>query len=237
MRSRDQRPSAQDFAFIVAVAMAAFAILFGTRHIDTTEHQHGMMLAIAVESVVKLSLSVAVGAFVTFIFAGGPTALYEAAAARPDVSGLFSRGLDGGRWITMTLLAMFAIILLAAPVSCGGGRECRARRSAPRRLAVSPLSGGDQYFRRPDRYCRIAVSSPGTTDADTYVLVLPIAAGSKSMALIAFLGGLSASTAMVIVETVALSIMVCNNIVVPSWCVGDLSAIMCWKTWGAVSSR
>ncbi|MBL8895176.1 MAG: PAS domain-containing hybrid sensor histidine kinase/response regulator, partial [Rhizobiales bacterium] len=204
-----------DLAFIVAVAMAAFAILFGTRHIDTTEHQHGMMLAIAVESVVKLIAFVAVGAFVTFIFAGGPAALYEAAAARPDVSGLFSQGLDGGRWITMTLLAMFAIVLLprqfhvAVVENAGRADLRRAAWLFPLYLVAINI------FVVPIALAGLLFLGPGTTDADTFVLALPIAAGSKTMALIAFLGGLSASTAMVIVETVALSIMVCNNIVVP----------------------
>ena len=59
-------PLAGDIALLVTVAMAIFAILFGTRHIDTTEHQDGMILAIAVESVVKLVAFVAVGLFVTF---------------------------------------------------------------------------------------------------------------------------------------------------------------------------
>ncbi len=206
---------AQDLAFIVAVAMAAFAILFGTRHIDTTEHQHGMMLAVAVESIVKLIAFVAVGAFVTFIFAGGPTALYEATAANPDISALFSQGLDGGRWITMTLLAMFAIILLprqfhvAVVENAGRADLRRAAWLFPLYLVAINI------FVLPIAVAGLLFLGSGTTDADTYVLALPIAAGSKSMALIAFLGGLSASTAMVIVETVALSIMVCNNIVVP----------------------
>lgn len=206
---------AQDLAFLVAVAMAAFAILFGTRHIDTTEHQHGMMLAIAVESIVKLIAFVAVGGFVTFIFAGGPAALYEAAAARPDVSGLFSQGLDGGRWITMTLLAMFAIVLLprqfhvAVVENAGRADLRRAAWLFPLYLVAINI------FVVPIAVAGLLFLGPGTTDADTFVLALPIAAGSKTMALIAFLGGLSASTAMVIVETVALSIMVCNNIVVP----------------------
>jgi len=206
---------AQDLAFMVAVAMAAFAILFGTRHIDTTEHQHGMMLAIAVESIVKLIAFVAVGAFVTFIFAGGPSALYEATASTPAVAELFSQGLDGGRWITMTLLAMFAIVLLprqfhvAVVENAGRADLRRAAWLFPLYLVAINI------FVVPIAVAGMLYLGSGPIDADTYVLALPIAAGSRDMALIAFLGGLSASTAMVIVETVALSIMVCNNIVVP----------------------
>ncbi|MBL8906783.1 MAG: PAS-domain containing protein, partial [Rhizobiales bacterium] len=206
--------AAQDLAFLVAVAMAAFAILFGTRHIDTTEHQHGMMLAIAVESVVKLIAFVAVGAFVTFIFAGGPGALYEAAAAQPEVANLFSQGLDGGRWITMTMLAMFAIVLLPrqfhVTVVENSGRADLRRAAWLFPLYLVAIN----IFVVPIAVAGLLFLGAGP-DGDTYVLALPIAAGSREMALIAFLGGLSASTAMVIVETIALSIMVCNNIVVP----------------------
>src|SRR4051794_31835697 len=58
------QPVLGDIALFVALAMAAFAVLFGTRHIDATEHQDGLMLAIAAESVVKLVAFVTVGVFV-----------------------------------------------------------------------------------------------------------------------------------------------------------------------------
>src|SRR5262249_54146077 len=60
------QPVLGDIALYVAVAMAIFAVLFGTRHIDATEHQDGLMLAIATESIVKLVAFVGVGVFVTF---------------------------------------------------------------------------------------------------------------------------------------------------------------------------
>src|SRR5271169_753584 len=66
------QPMLGDPPLFVALSLAAFAVLFGTRHIDATEHQHGLMLAVAVESVVKLVAFVAVGAFVTFGMFGGP---------------------------------------------------------------------------------------------------------------------------------------------------------------------
>src|ERR1039457_4351162 len=67
------RPLLGDIALFVALSMATFAVLFGTRHIDATEHQDGLMLAIATESIVKLFAFLAVGIFVTFWMFGGPS--------------------------------------------------------------------------------------------------------------------------------------------------------------------
>ena len=68
-----------DIALFVALAMAAFAVLFGTRHIDATEHQDGLILAIATESLIKLVAFVTVGVFVTFFMFDGPMALFTKA--------------------------------------------------------------------------------------------------------------------------------------------------------------
>jgi len=105
-------PDHIDIAFIIAVLMAVFAILFGTRHIDATEHQEGLMLAIAMESVVKLFAFIIVGAYITFAMMGGLGPLLDRAAADPQVSELFSRGFNGGTWMTITLLSATCIILL-----------------------------------------------------------------------------------------------------------------------------
>jgi len=59
-------PIIGDIALMVTLAMATFAVLFGTRQTDATEHQHGLMLAVATESIVKLVAFLAAGAFVTF---------------------------------------------------------------------------------------------------------------------------------------------------------------------------
>lgn len=208
-------PHAGDLALLVTMALAAFAILFGTRHIDTTEHQDGMMLAIALESIVKLAAFLAVGAFVTFWLMDGPRALVERVEQSPDVSALFARQLDGGRWLTMTFLSMCAILLLPRQFHVTVVEN--ASRDDVRRAAwLFPLYlAAINLFVVPIAIAGLVLLGPSSTDGDTFVLALPVIAGNKSMALIAFIGGLSAATAMVIVETVALSIMVCNNVVVP----------------------
>src|SRR5205809_1534713 len=106
------QPVLGDIALYVAVAMAIFAVLFGTRHIDATEHQDGLMLAIATESIVKLVAFVGVGVFVTFWMFDGPLALFAQALARPDTAAVVSREPALGTLLAMTLLSLFAIVLL-----------------------------------------------------------------------------------------------------------------------------
>src|SRR4029434_7483004 len=85
------RPLLGDIALFVALSMATFAVLFGTRHIDATEHQDGLMLAIATESIVKLIAFVGVGVFVTYWMFGGPADLFARALARPDIAAVLTR--------------------------------------------------------------------------------------------------------------------------------------------------
>jgi Na+/proline symporter/signal transduction histidine kinase/CheY-like chemotaxis protein len=207
--------AAEDLALLVTIAMAAFAMLFGTRHIDTTEHQDGLMMAIALESIVKLLAFLAVGLFITFVFAGGIGALLDKASAIPGTIGLFSKGFAGGTWLTMTLLSMIAIMLLPRQFHVTVV-ENASRRDLKRASWLFPAYlVAINIFVVPIAIAGLIFLRPGSADGDTFVLALPVLAGSKPFALIAFLGGLSASTAMVIVEAVALSIMVCNNVVVP----------------------
>jgi Na+/proline symporter/signal transduction histidine kinase/CheY-like chemotaxis protein len=208
-------PPLGDMALFVAFAMAAFTMLFGTRHVDATEHQDGLMFAIAGESVVKLVAFVMVGIFVTFFMFDGPAALYSAAMQRHDTAEIISGGPRTGTFITMTLLAFFAVILLPRQFHVTvveNHNEAEIRRAAwmfPIYLVLINL------FVVPIAIAGILTFGSGNVDSDMFVLMLPLNAGSDGMTLAAFIGGLSAATAMVIVETVALSIMVSNDIVVP----------------------
>ncbi len=206
-------PLAGDIALLVTVAMAIFAILFGTRHIDTTEHQDGMILAIAVESVVKIVAFVAVGLFVTFALAGGISGLVDVVRKDAAIAGVFNHSPDGGRWLSVTLLSAIAVILLPRQFhvtvveNAHGSDVRRAAWLFPLYLVVINL------FVAPIAIVGLQML-PGA-DPDTYVLALPVMAKSPFFATVAFVGGVSAATAMVIVETIALAIMVSNNIVVP----------------------
>lgn len=204
-----------DTAFLIAVLMAAFAILFGTRHIDTAEHQDGLMMAIAAESIIKLLAFLVVGSFVTFGVLGGLDGLAETITTHPDISTLFTGGIDGGRWISMTVLSCFAIFLLPRQFHVGvveNSHEDDTRKAAwlfPLYLVAINL------FVVPIAIAGLLTFPDGSVDADLFVLTLPIAMEQPAVTLIAFLGGLSAATAMVIVATIAMAIMVCNNLVMP----------------------
>ncbi len=204
-----------DVALLVTVAMAGFAILFGTRHIDATEHQHGMIMAIAVESIVKLAAFTVIGLFVLFTLLGGIGPMFDALANHPDIAETFSGDFDGGRWLTMTVLSTFAIILLPRQfhVTVVENSNINDVRRAAWLLPLYLIA--INLFVVPIAIAGLITFGPSGVDADTYVLALPVETGHRTFALIALIGGLSAATAMVIIEAVALSIMVCNNIVVP----------------------
>ena len=209
------RPVFGDIALFVALSMAIFAVLFGTRHIDATEHQDGLMLAIAAESIVKLVAFLAIGIFVTFWMFDGPVALFSQAMQNPQAAAVLTREPPLDTLIAMTLLSFVAILLLprqfhVAVVENHDEREIkRARWMFPIYLILINL------FVVPIAMAGLLTFPAGKVDSDMFMLALPLQGGSNILTIAAFVGGLSAATAMVIVETVALAIMVSNDIVVP----------------------
>src|SRR5262245_54589812 len=209
------QPVLADISLFVAVAMAAFAVLFGTRHIDATEHQDGLMLAIATESIVKLVAFLAVGVFVTFWMFDGPAALFARALKEPATAAVLTGEPAVGTLMASTLLAFIAIVLLprqfhVTVVENNSEREVkRAAWMFPLYLVLINL------FVIPIALAGLLTFDHNRVDSDMFVLALPVPAGSHLFTIAAFVGGLSAATAMVIVETVALAIMVSNDIVMP----------------------
>ena len=204
-----------DAALFIAISMAVFSVLFGTRHIDATENQEGLMLAIATESIVKILAFVIVGIFVTFSMFGGLGPLIEQASESDQIRNLFSRGLNGGNWLTVTYLSLVCIILLprqfhVAVVENNTTSEIKtAAWLFPLYLIIINL------FVVPIAIAGLLTFENGLVSSDMFVLALPMSADASFITFIAFVGGLSAATAMVIVATIALSIMVCNEIAVP----------------------
>ena len=199
-----------DTALIVAGAMAVFAILFGTRQVDVTEHHKGMMLAIAFESVVKLAAFVAVGVFALALLTSG-----RASSAAPTTAGLFSFESLPDTFITQLLLASAAIICLprqfhVAVVEARAEADTYAARWAfPLYLVAFSV------FVIPITLAGLSLLPSGTYSGDMFVLGLPMNANQDWLTVLAFLGGFSAATGMVIVACVALSTMICNEVVMP----------------------
>jgi Na+/proline symporter/signal transduction histidine kinase len=207
-------PVFDDITLLIALGMAIFSWAFGTRHIDATEHQEGLMLAIAAEAIVKLLAFLAIGIWVTYALFDGPFDLVRAISEAPEVAEIFERPIDFGNLIVLTMLSAFAILLL------------------PRQFHVTVTeNNSDAELRRATwmfpvylvliNLFVIPIAAAGLLrfgqdiNPDTFVLALPIDAGQHWLALFVFIGGLSAATAMVIVATVALAIMISNDIVVP----------------------
>jgi PAS domain S-box-containing protein len=201
--------SAFDSALWAALAMAVFAIGFGTRRASASDRNPGLLLAIAFESLFKLAAMLVIGAFVVFGLHDGPLALAQQAAQRlPPPAG----GSDG--FLALILLGALAMFTLphqfhVGVIECADADHVRrARWRFPLFLAlialpVLPLAWAG------------ALALGDRLPSDLYVLGLPLAAGSPGIALLAFLGGLSAATAMVVVATLALSLMLGNHWLTP----------------------
>ncbi|RJG08667.1 EAL domain-containing protein [Pseudomonas cavernicola] len=212
-----------DTAFYVALILAAFTIVFGTRHLDAAERHEGMVAAIAFESLVKLLAFLAVGIFVTWGMYDGLADLFARASEVPRIAEVFIIG--GGssdvyhNWaslFSLAFLSMLAIMFL------------------PRQFQVAVVENVDEahlnkaiwlfplylllfnLFVLPIAIGGLLHFGDGAVNPDTFVLTLPMSGQQEALALLVFIGGVSAATGMVIVESIALSTMVCNDLVMPA---------------------
>lgn len=216
-------PLWQDGALYTAAILACFTILFGTRHLDATERHEGMVAAIAFESVIKLVAFLGVGVFVVWgmhdgmgeifsqfhSYSGAPAPLKSALGDATPHSPLVY-----GSWGSLVFLSMLASLLLPRQFQIAvveNVNESHLKRAVwlfPLylfliNLFVLPVAmAGLLYF-------------PARVDADTFVLTLPMAQHQQLIALLAYIGGLAAATGMVIVETIALATMICNDLLMP----------------------
>ncbi|MEV6238265.1 histidine kinase [Lentzea sp. NPDC051838] len=208
-----QVPVLEDTALYVALLLAGFTILFGTRHLDATERHEGMVTAIAFESVVKLVAFVAAGITVTWGLYNGFGDLFTQ-AQNAGHSALFTLGDSTGTWVWLNVLSLFAIVMLPRQWQVGVVENVDERH-VKQAMWMTPL-----YMLLISVFV-LPIAAAGLlrfgskAEADTFVLTVPMAAGLDVLALLVFVGGLSAATGMIIVETVALSTMVSNSIVVP----------------------
>lgn len=218
MATTAPHPVWADTTFYVALVLTLFAILFGTRHIDNTERHEGMVAAVAFESLFKLVAFVAVGIVVTFGVFGGPGDLFQRAATDPELAALMRfEVIPGGYggWLSLVFLSMMAFLFLPRQFQVlvvENVNEAHIRKAIwlfPLYLFVINL------FVLPIALGGRLTFSNGQVDADMFVLAVPMAEHMPDLALLAFLGGLSAATSMILFETVTLSTMVCNDLVMP----------------------
>jgi len=208
----------QDTALYVALLLAAFTILFGTRHLEATERHEGMVAAIAFESLVKLLAFVAVGIFVTFWLYHGFADVFDRARALPDVSQLLTLGGPAGTygsWVSLILLSMLSILFLPRQFQISVVENVNENHLWKAIWLFPAYLFAINIFVLPIAFAGLMHFPGGHVDADTFVLTLPMAHRMEALALFVFIGGLSAATGMVIVETIALSTMICNDLVMP----------------------
>ena len=202
-------------ALMAALLMAAFAILFGVRSVSANEHHRGLMLAIAAESVVKLAAALAVGGAIAFSVFGDPATFVEAAMNHPGFLDLIRLDNIGADWWVACLLSALAILCLprqfhvAVVENTHDGDVRSSAKLFPAYLIAINL------FVLPVALAGLMLFPDGTTNADTFMVSIPLSEGWPWLALAAFIGGLSAATSMILVEMVALSTMICNDVAVP----------------------
>lgn len=203
--------------FYVALLMALFAILFGTRSLSLTDKHPGLMLTVAFESIVKLFALVIVGLFVCYSLFDGVFDLLGKAQLNPRSRAIIEA--DSALWVYASQMLLGVCSMFCLPrqfhinfIENNGEQELNtARWLFPTYLLgmtvfVLPIAlGGHMIF------------APGTVSTDSYVLALPVSAGNAWITLVAFIGGLAAATSMIIVATLAMGIMISNNLVTPLW--------------------
>ena len=204
--------SVQSIAVYVALGLTLFTILFGTRNLDANERHHGVVIAIALEAVVKLLALLAVGVFVVWGLEGG----IAQTLARIDASPISDFDVSGSRWTALTLLSAAAFLCLPRMFQVmvveneDEGHLRTAAWAFPLYLMLISL------FVVPIAAVGLELMPEGS-NPDLYVLKLPLLAGQDGLAILSFLGGFSSATSMVIVAAIALSTMVSNHIVMPIW--------------------
>ena len=210
-------PFYMDSAWYIAIALAIFTILFGTRNLDPNERHEGLVAAVAFESLLKLVAFLAIGIFVVFGIFNGADDLFSKAATYEEINKILfldDGHIDGWYWFWLMLISMSAILFL------------------PRQFHISVVENTNPDFVKKAAWVFplylflinlfvIPVAIGGTltfgmdANADMFVLSLPIHENQNLLALFVALGGFSASTSMVIVAVTALGIMISNHIVMP----------------------
>ncbi len=206
-----------DTTFYIAILLAIFAAFFGTQNTDASERHKGIVTAVALESVIKLVFFLVIGIYVTFYLFNGPSDIYDKASVLPnfEVQQTINGLEDGFNWFFLSMLSMFAIILL------------------PRQFQVTVVENQRENYLKTVTWLfplylllfnifvifiawagNIVFQNQGV-DADLFTLMLPLKNNHEFLALLVFLGGFSAAISMIVISSLALSTMLSNNLIIP----------------------
>jgi len=211
--------SVLDPTLLVAVTLAFFGILFGARNLDFTKQQTGLMTAVAAESVVKLVAFLAVGVYVTWGLFGGLGEIFGSIARNPVWSRLLTldqpQTASYARWAAMLVISMMAVMFLPRQFHVLVVQNPRERDvnavawSFPLYLLLINL------FVLPIAFAGLIVFPESGGQADAFILRLPLHFENHLISVVVFLGGFSAATAMIVVDSLALSKMITNDVILP----------------------
>ncbi len=204
-----------DPTFLVAALMAVFSILFGARKVDPSESHQGMMLAIAFESIVKLVAFLAVGLFAVYGVYDGFGDIFSNAWKNESIKETLQDYSDPSIYLVHTIIGAIAIIALprqfhVAVVEYNSPKDLKtARWMFPLYLILINL------FVLP--VALVVMMQPDMLPSLSYItLELPMHFDQDALALLAYIGGLSAGTSMVIIASITLATMMCNEIILPT---------------------
>ena len=203
-------------AFIVALGLAIFISMFGTRSLNASERHEGVVTAIALEAIVKLVALVTVGIAVIFWISTSERDLIS-----PElVSKLNSQTLFSSRWATLMFLSAFAIFSLPRMFQVLVVENQNERQLALASWAFPAYLLLMCLFVMPIALFGLAELGV-ESNPDLFVLTIPLSQGYDGLAILAFLGGFSSATSMVIVAALALATMVSNHLVLPLLLAGE----------------
>ncbi|RUO58750.1 PAS-domain containing protein [Pseudidiomarina insulisalsae] len=206
-----------DVAALVALAMMGFAILFGTRRLSLAEQHSGLMDAVAFESVIKLGAFLVVGLFISYTMFDGVADLITQAAQQPQVVEVL-QGKPEGAFIYVTHILLGAISMFCLPRQF---HVCYIENTDPEELRTARWAFPLYLFAINLFILPIALAGlmlvPEAATQDTFMLQLLLLAEQPAITAVAFIGGLASATSMVIIATLALSIMMSNDVIMPMW--------------------
>ncbi|MFM6984495.1 MAG: ATP-binding protein, partial [Chitinophagaceae bacterium] len=204
-------------SFYVVMIMAGFTLLFGARRLQTNEKHEGMMAAIAFESVVKLLAFLIIGIYITYFVFDGFSDIFSQAIANESTSKLLvmPHKTNYREWFWITLLSAIAFTLLPRQFQVAVVENQSEEQLKPSMWKFPFYLLLINLFVLPIAIAGMLLFKNSTISPDYYILQIPLLMQNKGMALLAFIGGISAATSMIIVETMALSTMFSNNLVMP----------------------
>ncbi|MFT6914334.1 MAG: Na+/proline symporter [Motiliproteus sp.] len=199
---------------LVPLIMIAFTLLFGARKLDSTERHLGVMTILAVQGVIKLAAFIAVGLFVTYGMYDG----FNDILARIQDAGLtrltrieLSTGSNSLHALTLVVLGAVSIQCLPRQFHAAVVENARERHILTAMWVVPLYLILIGIFVIPIAAAGLLQDLP-SSNADIFILLLPQLAGADWLSLVAFIGGFSAATGMIILSAMTLSTMATNHL-------------------------